>query len=114
MSAAPSNTSPRATRTGRFSFREPTLFFPRVQLFPDRLILSGWRWRGRYRRQIPLKAILQVDVTSTGWLLIWLTSGETVRLRLEAPEAWKWALERCQAPMRRTEGTPPATPKTSD
>ncbi len=85
---------PKAVRAGRFSFKEPTLLLPRVRLFPDGLVLEGWRWNGRYRRRIALRRILQVDVTSTGRLLIWLTNGETIRLRLDAAEAWRQAIER--------------------
>ena len=96
MSADSSNASSKALRTSRFSFREPALLFPRVRLFPGRLVLDGWHWRGRFRRQITLAHILQVDVTSTGRLILWLTSGETIRLRLDDAGAWKQAIERYQ------------------
>lgn len=88
------NAPSKAIRAGRFSFKEPTLLWPRVRLFPDGLVLDGWRWNGRFRRQIALDRILQVDVTSTGRLLIWLTTGETIRLRLDEAEAWKQAIEK--------------------
>ncbi len=67
MSADPSNAPSTALRTSRFSFREPALLFPRVRLYPGRLVLDGWHWHGRFCRQIPLGHILQVDVTSTGF-----------------------------------------------
>lgn len=84
---------PKAVRASRFSFKEPTLLCPRVRLFPDDLVLEGWQWRGRYHRQIALSRILQIDVTSTGRLLLWLTTGETIRLRVDEAEAWKQAIE---------------------
>lgn len=113
MTNASSGSRAKAVRTGRFSFKEPTLLRPRVRLFPDALVLEGWHWRGRFRRYVPLRDILQVDVTSTGRLLIWLTSGETIRLRLDAAEAWKKAIERLQAPTQHTEGAPPTMPESS-
>ena len=96
MSADPSNAPSTALRTSRFSFREPALLFPRVRLYPGLLVLDGWHWHGRFCRQIPLGHILQVDVTSTGRLIFWLSSGETIRLRLDDAAAWKQAIERYQ------------------
>ncbi len=84
-------------RTGRFTFRDPTLFFARARLYPDRLELSGWRLRGRYRRSIPIKQVLQVDLLSDDSLMIWLSIGETVRIRIDQAARWKEAIETCQA-----------------
>lgn len=94
MSADISNAPSKALRTSRFSFREPALLFPRMRLYPGLLVLDGWQWHGRFRRQIPLGHILQVDVTSAGRLIFWLSSGETIRLRLDDALAWKKAIER--------------------
>jgi len=115
----PSSSSAKAVRTGRFSFKEPTLLRPRVRLFPDALVLEGWHWRGRFRRRFPLRNILQVDVTSTGRLLIWTRSGETLRLRLTEALAWKQAIESYQTSRPDTarmdaEMTPPDTPTPSN
>ena len=85
--------SPKALRSSRFSFREPPLWFPRLRLFPDHLRLEGWHWQGRYLRRIDLDDILQVDITGTGRLLVWLTRGETIRLRLHDAAAWKRAID---------------------
>lgn len=93
MTVHTSKASPKAVRTSPFSFKEPTLLFPRVRLYEDHLVLDGWHWRGRYCRRLALGRILQVDITSTGRLLIWLTTGETIRLRLDEAEAWKQAIE---------------------
>lgn len=83
-------------RTGRFIFRDPTLFFARARLYPDRLELSGWRLRGRYHRAIPIKQVLQVDLLSDDSLAIWLSIGETVRLRIGQASRWKEEIETCR------------------
>lgn len=81
-------------RAGRFSFEEPTLFFRRLRLYEDRIEMSGWRWSGRYRRMIPLERVLQVDVADDR-LVLWLTPGSTVRLRVDEPRAWKARIDGC-------------------
>lgn len=79
--------------TGRFQFSDPNLWWARARLYTDRLELTGWHWRGRYRRVLPLHQILQVDVPGDENLLIWLASGETVRLRIKEANRWKTAIE---------------------
>ncbi len=90
---SPTKAPPESVRASHFSFREPALLFSRVRLFPGYLLLEGWHWRGHYRQQVALEDILQVDVTSTGRLLIWLTTGETLRLRLDDAIAWRRAIK---------------------
>jgi len=90
---SPTKAPPEAVCASYFSFREPALLFARVRLFPRYLLLEGWHWRGRYRQHVALEDILQVDVTSTGRLLIWLTTGETLRLRLDDAIAWRRAIK---------------------
>ena len=83
----------RVLLANRFSFHAPALFFARARLHKDRIDLSGWHLRGRYRRVIPLKSILQADALPDDGLLLWLASGETLRLRIRRPAAWKAAIE---------------------
>lgn len=79
-------------RSGRFSFQRPTLIWPRLHLYPDRLELSGWRWFGRYRRPIPFRRILQVDTTN-GALVVWLMDGQALRLSVEDAAGWREAVD---------------------
>ena len=88
-----STAHPKALRTSRFSFRDPLLLCARARLYPDWLDLTGWYWRGRYHRRVPLNHLLQVDVTGSGHLLLWLASGEAIRLRLADAAAWKEAID---------------------
>lgn len=82
-------------RSGRFSFREPLLLFPRVRLRENELHLIGWGLRGRYQRSIPLVQVLRVDATRGGRLLLWLDNGETVRLWVDDASGWKKAIDAC-------------------
>lgn len=81
-------------RSERFSFDAPTLWRPRLRLYEDQVELSGWRWCGRYRREIPFHHILQVDV-SGDVLILWLAQGSTLRLRVGDPTEWKDAIDVC-------------------
>ena len=96
---------PRFTRSetvlsGRFRFRNPALLWARVRLYPDRLELSGWQMRGRYFRRILLQQVLQSDATTADSLLLWLSDGETVRLRVKEALRWKRAIEQQQRRLR--------------
>ncbi|MEM6327216.1 MAG: hypothetical protein AAF791_08870 [Bacteroidota bacterium] len=82
-----------ALLSSSFSFSEPVLLFPRAVLHEDRIELVGWQWRGRYRLRIPLGAVLRADVTPTGRLVLWLQTGEALRLRVPDALAWQQAIE---------------------
>ena len=88
----------------RFRFSGPQLLFARARLFADRIELSGWHLRGRYRREVALRRILQADVSREGDLLLWLSNGKTLRLRVRLPQRWKAMIEaRAQAERLRLE-----------
>lgn len=87
----------QAQRTDRFSFSIPWLLFARARLFADRLELTGWHWQGHYRRAIAVARILQADALADDRLVLWLNSGETVRLRIRRARQWKAAIEQQQA-----------------
>ena len=96
--------------SSRFAFRNPALLFARATLAHEHLSLTGWSWRGRYHRRIPLKRILQVDVPDHDGLLLWLSNGETVRLRIRRPQTWKRAIEASLATTEATVSTPSSQP----
>ena len=85
----------RSSRTLRswFAFRDPALLFARATLDEDHLALTGWTWRGRYQRQIPLDRILHADARGDEELILWLFDGETLRLRMKHARAWKAHLD---------------------
>jgi hypothetical protein len=96
----PRLTSAETVLSSRFRFHNPSLLCARVRLFRDRLELSGWQVQGRYVRQIPLRQVLQADVLKTDSLLLWLSNGETVRLRVEGALEWKRAIGQQQRLLR--------------
>jgi len=62
-----------------------TLWFGRAVLFPDRVCIRGWHWRGRYRRVIPLERIDEVTwwaVPNDVNFLLHLDTGDAVPLQL--------------------------------
>ena len=71
----------------------PRMRYP-VPKREDQVELGGWRWCGRYRREIPFHHILQVDV-SGDVLVLWLAQGSTLRLRVGDPTEWKDAIDVC-------------------
>lgn len=76
---------------GRFDFAKPHLLLGRVWLSTDHLTLTGWNWKGRYRRCIPLHRLLHVDAEGED-LILWLFDGETLHLRTAQAVAWKAVL----------------------
>jgi len=96
----PRLSSPETVLSGRFRFRDPALLCARVRLYPDRLELSGWQMKGRYHRRIPLQQVLQADALNADSLLLWLSNGETVRLRVEGALRWKQAIGQQQKRLR--------------
>ena len=85
----------------RFAFRDPSLWWARARLEAEHLVLTGWTWRGRYRRSIAFSRILHVDVRGQDELVLWLVDGEVLRLRLPRARRWKTGIEaRMEAPRR--------------
>ena len=96
----PGSLSPAAVPvlSARFSFEEPALWFARARLLDDAIELTGWRLTGRYQRRIPLHTIVEIDTPTSDCLLLWFTTGRTLRLYLAEAARWKQAIE-----MRRDE-----------
>ena len=85
------SSSPRLV--SRFAFRDPSLWWARAYLEAEHLVLTGWTWRGRYRRAILLSQILHVDARGEDELVLWLLKGEGVRLRVPQAVRWKAGIE---------------------
>lgn len=90
----------RPVLAGRFAFQQPALLHAKMRLYADRLVLTGWHWRGFYRRCFPIRQILQIDALDDIGLVLWLASGEAVRLRVDHAAQWKTAFETHQARLR--------------
>lgn len=87
--------SKRALLTGWFNFATPALLFARLRLYQDRIELWGLHLRGYYRRALEMRQILQVDIDTDSVLVIWLVTGETIRLRVNRPSQWKNTIDSC-------------------
>ena len=80
--------------SGRFSFEQPAMMRPRARLYVDRLELSGLTLRGRFKRIIPVESILHVDADGDSRLILWVSSGPAIRLRLPKAPTWKRTIDR--------------------
>lgn len=85
--------SHRPRLRSRFAFRDPALLFAWATLDGDHVTLTGWTWRGRYCRRIPLDRILHADVKVDDELALWLFDGEVLRLRIDDAPTWKRAID---------------------
>jgi hypothetical protein len=86
--------SQKAEMTSRFSFDNPALLRPRMSLYPERLVLTGWRLTGRYQRVIPLRDLLEIDTPGEDRLVLWLRTGNVVRLgNVEDARRWKTVID---------------------
>jgi hypothetical protein len=71
--------------TTRCHLPRRTLWWGRAALYPDRVCIRGWNWRGRYRRVVPLERIDEVTwwaVTDDVNFLLRLDDGRAVPLQL--------------------------------
>lgn len=75
-----------------FRFEAPALLVPRVRLYESYVELTGWRLFGRYRRRVPLGRLLHADAGARR-LVLWLDSGEALRLQVPEAQQWKEAIE---------------------
>ena len=82
----------------RFRCADRRLLFARATLHPDRIVLQGLSWRGRYREELPL-----LDIEAAGWwqtaepgvpnFYLALRDGRRFALFLRKAGLWKVALQ---------------------
>lgn len=87
----------QALRQSRFTFGSPALLFAKIRLYEGHVDLSGWQLNGRYHRRIGLRQILHIDVLREETMVLWLTSGEALRLQIKQAVLWKAEMEVHQA-----------------
>jgi hypothetical protein len=81
-----------ALRRSRLSGPHGRLYRAELALYADRLSLSGWSWRGPYRRDIFLQTISDVVLPGDDRLDLYLNSGETLLFTLPAADYWRQAI----------------------
>jgi len=63
-----------------------SLWFGQASLYDEHIVIEGWTWRGRYRREIPIRRIESVNWRSRLQgpnLELTLCDGATVAVRLQ-------------------------------
>lgn len=71
--------------TNRCQLPSGSLWFGRAYLYEDRVCISGWQIRGRFRRQVPLDRIQEVEwraVVDDVNLILHLDDDDVVPLQL--------------------------------
>lgn len=82
---SPSLATPDPLYSHRCTLPNRSLWFGRASLYEDRITIQGWTWQGRYRREIVVNRIEEVD-----WrpkpegpnLTLHFEDGRVVRFRL--------------------------------
>jgi hypothetical protein len=74
--------------TTSFDVEDRWLLWARVQLYHDRLVLTGWSLSGRHVRQIPLS---QIEETAYGKRRLRLDLEDEEEVTLLIAEAGRWA-----------------------
>ncbi len=84
-------------RSVRFRFPSRRVWFGRARLFEDRVQLTGWTLKGRYRRTIPLTRVGRAEWWSNAEgtnFALHLNDGSTCALRLRRGAAdWKFEID---------------------
>ncbi len=84
-------------RTSRFQLPDRKLLFARARLYEDRLELSGFGLRGRYRRTLRLDEVCSVEWWSGAGkepnLALQLHDGRSLAVWVPGPGLWKFAVE---------------------
>lgn len=78
-------------RTSALSLADRWLFWGRVRLYADRLVLSGWGLRGHYRRRISLREIEEIDPNARR-LRLGLEGGTQVVFMVDDAREWARSL----------------------
>lgn len=80
--------------SSRFEHPSRSLFFTRARLYMDRIELSGWDLRARYRREIPLNRLCYIEWEGEGRAVLHLRDAEEpMTLVLHEPAQWRKSLE---------------------
>ena len=79
-----------------FRYDDAPLLFSKARLFEDRIVLTGWGFKGRHKRVIHLNEIKEVD----WWFgraevnfALNLNSGPPVSMYLKGAGNWKYTIE---------------------
>jgi hypothetical protein len=92
-----SRAADRVLLVGRAKFFASRAVYGRARLNFDRVIVSGWTWRGRFERTIYLKSVIDVEwwtLTSDGPNLALMTNnGQCVAFWVKSPGVWRFRIQ---------------------
>jgi hypothetical protein len=92
-----SKAADRVLLSGRARFFAPGEIYGRVRLNLDRIVVSGWTWRGRVERTVPLDAVDDVEwwtLTNDGPNLALLTNnGQRFAFWVKSPGVWRFQIQ---------------------
>lgn len=87
----------KALLSGRFRVAGRRLFFGWARLYADRLVLTGFSWRGLHRRTILLREVARVswrtDSARAANVTLHLRHDEPVRLWISGAGLWKHRID---------------------
>lgn len=76
---------------------QPRIFWGRLRLYPEWLLITGMGWHGSYRRRIPLKEIEEVQLSSlygtASGMTVTLHDGRTIEIAMKGGMLWRLQIE---------------------
>ncbi len=85
--------------SSRFRSLDRGVFLGRARLYPDRIVLSGLTWKGRYRRTVMLDEVARIKwwtgEQNTVNLALYLRNDEAVKMWVAGSGLWKYQVEAC-------------------
>jgi hypothetical protein len=77
--------------------RQPRIFWGRIRLYPEWLLITGIGWHGRYRRRLSLKDIDEIQLSSlygtAPGMTLTLCDGHTLEVTMKGGMLWRLQIE---------------------
>lgn len=91
-----SKAADRILLTGRAKYFAEREVYGTARLKLDRIVITGWTWRGRVERTIPLESVLNVDwwtLTNDGPNLeVSTNNGQRIAFWVKSPGVWRFKI----------------------
>ena len=82
--------------SSRFHYFNRRVIFGKARLYGDRIVLTGWSFRGRHRRSIPFEKITHLEyhiLPKGGHLTLFLPDDRVVSFFLQQAHQWRALFE---------------------
>lgn len=77
---------PEATLSSPLSLKDRTLWFGEIELYDEKIVISGWAWDGPFRKTIPIRKVTAFETWSH-------RKGTNFRLRIEDQASVRGTIE---------------------